>query len=259
MWLTWYKQSDYRENLRCHASDWLTEKHGKVEQYSVWAVSNTEDLNFSHFIVNKNLKSQELNFFTQLGFENKRIYFMSYLAKESGCFSLCYSFSRIVPVLRSITCLSWVFVWPSLFSTKRRPNQFQAPQMCFFSIRLFFNNINTKITLTPIGKMFHCSSSPHPASLVHWFWARKRCRKLLKDLKFQYAFTKLLYYIIQALNKQKNNKINDIKTKVTSEFATTAFTLSSLEDLCFFLIWNYLCFVKTNLGGWALEAILASS
>ena len=43
-------------------------------------------------------------------------------------------------------------------------------------------------------------------------------------------------YIIQALNKQKNNKINDIKTKVTSEFATTAFTLSSLEDLCFFLI-----------------------
>ena len=190
MWLTWYKQSDYRENLRCHASDWLTEKHGKVEQYSVWAVSNTEDLNFSHFIVNKNLKSQELNFFTQLGFENKRIYFMSYLAKESGCFSLCYSFSRIVPVLRSITCLSWVFVWPSLFSTKRRPNQFQAPQMCFFSIRLFFNNINTKITLTPIGKMFHCSSSPHPASLVHWFWARKRCRKLLKDLKFQYAFTK---------------------------------------------------------------------
>ena len=39
---------------------------------------------------------------------------------------------------------------------------------------------------------------------------------------------------IQALNKQKNNIIDDIKTKVTSEFATTAFTLSSLEDLSFF-------------------------
>ena len=131
-------------------------------------------------------------FFTQLGFENKRIYYISDFAKESSCFSLCYSFSRIVPVLRSITCLSWVFVWPSLFSTKSQPNQFQAPQICFFSIRLlFFNNtISSKITLTPIGKMFHCSSSPHPASLVRWFWARKRCRKLLKGLKFQYAFTK---------------------------------------------------------------------
>ena len=41
---------------------------------------------------------------------------------------------------------------------------------------------------------------------------------------------------IQALNKQKNNIIDDIKTKVTSEFATTAFTLSSLEDLCFFIL-----------------------
>ena len=77
-------------------------------------------------------------FFTQLGFENKRIYYISDFAKESSCFSLCYSFSRIVPVLRSITCLSWVFVWPSLFSTKSQPNQFQAPQMCFFSIRLLF-------------------------------------------------------------------------------------------------------------------------
>ena len=35
IWFTWSKQSNYQENLRCHACDTLTDTHGKVVQYSV--------------------------------------------------------------------------------------------------------------------------------------------------------------------------------------------------------------------------------
>ena len=64
---------------------------------------------------------------------------------------------------------------------------------------------------------------------------KKRRQKIAERIKVSICLNKKGEYIFQALNKQKNNIIDDIKTKVTSEFATTAFTLSSLEDLCFFL------------------------
>ena len=41
IWFTWFKQSNYRENVRCHACDWHTNTHGKVVQYSIWAESAT--------------------------------------------------------------------------------------------------------------------------------------------------------------------------------------------------------------------------
>merc|ERR1711973_87938 len=34
-WFAWSKQSNYRENLRCHGCDTLTDAHGKVVQYPV--------------------------------------------------------------------------------------------------------------------------------------------------------------------------------------------------------------------------------
>ena len=157
----------------------LSVKYGGSECLSLYCEQISEVTKIEFFLHNSDLKIKEFIIFQIL--QKSQVVFLSV-------------------ILFHALFLSWgqLHVWAGSLSDRLSSAQkanlisFKLLKCVSFQSGFFFfnNTISSKIALTPIGKMFHCSISPHPASFVRWFWARKGGRKLLKGLKFQYASTK---------------------------------------------------------------------